>query len=84
VPPGWQKELLKAGFAITHDKIVVIDPFADAAPLASQSGLSPAVGAPSPAPAGATDAGFGASHAAPKDDSAWLFATSPLGSLDLL
>jgi phosphatidylserine/phosphatidylglycerophosphate/cardiolipin synthase-like enzyme len=29
VPPGWQKELLKAGFAITHDKIVVIDPFAD-------------------------------------------------------
>jgi phosphatidylserine/phosphatidylglycerophosphate/cardiolipin synthase-like enzyme len=29
VPKGWQKELLKAGFAITHDKIVVIDPFAD-------------------------------------------------------
>jgi hypothetical protein len=29
VPVGWQKELLKAGFAITHDKIVVIDPFAD-------------------------------------------------------
>jgi phosphatidylserine/phosphatidylglycerophosphate/cardiolipin synthase-like enzyme len=29
VPAGWQKELLKAGFAITHDKIVVIDPFAD-------------------------------------------------------
>ena len=29
VPDGWQKELLKAGFAITHDKIVVIDPFAD-------------------------------------------------------
>jgi phosphatidylserine/phosphatidylglycerophosphate/cardiolipin synthase-like enzyme len=29
VPNGWQKELLKAGFAITHDKIVVIDPFAD-------------------------------------------------------
>ncbi|MGC1323749.1 MAG: phospholipase D-like domain-containing protein [Candidatus Udaeobacter sp.] len=29
VPQGWQKELLKAGFAITHDKIVVIDPFAD-------------------------------------------------------
>lgn len=28
VPKGWQKELLKAGFAITHDKIVVIDPFA--------------------------------------------------------
>jgi hypothetical protein len=29
VPEGWQQELLKAGFAITHDKIVVIDPFAD-------------------------------------------------------
>jgi phosphatidylserine/phosphatidylglycerophosphate/cardiolipin synthase-like enzyme len=29
IPDGWQKELLKAGFAITHDKIVVIDPFAD-------------------------------------------------------
>ena len=29
VPAGWQKELLKAGFAVTHDKIVVIDPFAD-------------------------------------------------------
>jgi len=29
VPDGWQKELLKAGFAITHDKIVVIDPFSD-------------------------------------------------------
>jgi phosphatidylserine/phosphatidylglycerophosphate/cardiolipin synthase-like enzyme len=29
VPKGWQKELLKAGFAITHDKIVVLDPFAD-------------------------------------------------------
>jgi phosphatidylserine/phosphatidylglycerophosphate/cardiolipin synthase-like enzyme len=29
VPAGWTKELLKAGFAITHDKIVVIDPFAD-------------------------------------------------------
>jgi phosphatidylserine/phosphatidylglycerophosphate/cardiolipin synthase-like enzyme len=28
-PTGWVKELLKAGFAITHDKIVVIDPFAD-------------------------------------------------------
>lgn len=28
VPAGWQKELLNAGFAITHDKIVVIDPFA--------------------------------------------------------
>ncbi len=29
VPVGWQKELLNAGFAITHDKIVVIDPFAN-------------------------------------------------------
>jgi len=29
VPAGWKKELLKVGFAITHDKIVVIDPFAD-------------------------------------------------------
>jgi phosphatidylserine/phosphatidylglycerophosphate/cardiolipin synthase-like enzyme len=28
-PGGWVAELLKAGFAITHDKIVVIDPFAD-------------------------------------------------------
>jgi phosphatidylserine/phosphatidylglycerophosphate/cardiolipin synthase-like enzyme len=28
-PKGWQAELLKAGFAITHDKIVVIDPFSD-------------------------------------------------------
>jgi phosphatidylserine/phosphatidylglycerophosphate/cardiolipin synthase-like enzyme len=29
VPPGWQKEILAAGFAVTHDKIVVIDPFSD-------------------------------------------------------
>lgn len=29
IPEGWQKELLKAGFAIIHDKIVVIDPFSD-------------------------------------------------------
>jgi phosphatidylserine/phosphatidylglycerophosphate/cardiolipin synthase-like enzyme len=29
VPEGWQKELLNAGYAVTHDKIVVIDPFAD-------------------------------------------------------
>jgi phosphatidylserine/phosphatidylglycerophosphate/cardiolipin synthase-like enzyme len=28
-PDGWVAELLKAGFAITHDKIVVLDPFAD-------------------------------------------------------
>ena len=29
IPPGWQKELLNAGFAVVHDKIVVIDPFSD-------------------------------------------------------
>lgn len=29
VPPGWQKEILSAGFAIIHDKILVIDPFWD-------------------------------------------------------
>jgi len=29
IPQGWIKEILKAGFAIIHDKIVVIDPFAD-------------------------------------------------------
>ena len=28
-PTGWVAEMLNAGFAITHDKIVVIDPFAD-------------------------------------------------------
>lgn len=28
IPAGWKSELLKAGFAVTHDKIVVIDPFA--------------------------------------------------------
>jgi phosphatidylserine/phosphatidylglycerophosphate/cardiolipin synthase-like enzyme len=28
-PPGWTKELLSAGHAIVHDKIVVIDPFSD-------------------------------------------------------
>ncbi|HEY1576869.1 MAG TPA: phospholipase D-like domain-containing protein [Terracidiphilus sp.] len=27
VPPGWMPELLQAGFAIIHDKVVVIDPF---------------------------------------------------------
>lgn len=27
VPEGWQREILKAGFAIIHDKVVVIDPF---------------------------------------------------------
>lgn len=29
LPPGWKPELLQAGFAIIHDKIVVIDPFDD-------------------------------------------------------
>ena len=29
IPQGWIKEILAAGFAIIHDKIVVIDPFAD-------------------------------------------------------
>jgi phosphatidylserine/phosphatidylglycerophosphate/cardiolipin synthase-like enzyme len=28
-PPGWIKELLTVGFAVVHDKIVVIDPFSD-------------------------------------------------------
>lgn len=27
VPAGWEKEILNAGFAVTHDKIIVIDPF---------------------------------------------------------
>ena len=29
IPEGWQKEILNAGFAIIHDKILVIDPFSD-------------------------------------------------------
>ncbi len=29
IPEGWQREILRAGFAIVHDKIVVIDPFSD-------------------------------------------------------
>lgn len=29
IPAGWQKEILSAGFAIIHDKIMVIDPFSD-------------------------------------------------------
>ena len=29
IPEGWQKEILAAGFAIIHDKILVIDPFSD-------------------------------------------------------
>ncbi|MEO7334943.1 MAG: phospholipase D-like domain-containing protein [Caldimonas sp.] len=27
IPAGWKKEILAAGFAVTHDKIVVVDPF---------------------------------------------------------
>jgi phosphatidylserine/phosphatidylglycerophosphate/cardiolipin synthase-like enzyme len=37
VPKGWQKELLAAGFAIIHDKIVVIDPFSDDCVVATGS-----------------------------------------------
>jgi phosphatidylserine/phosphatidylglycerophosphate/cardiolipin synthase-like enzyme len=29
IPVGWKREILKAGFAIIHDKILVIDPFSD-------------------------------------------------------
>ena len=29
IPEGWQDEILSAGFAIIHDKILVIDPFAE-------------------------------------------------------
>ncbi|HSP17725.1 MAG TPA: phospholipase D-like domain-containing protein [Thermoanaerobaculia bacterium] len=29
IPEGWQKEILKAGFAIIHDKVMVIDPFSN-------------------------------------------------------
>ena len=29
IPAGWTKEILKAGFAIIHDKVLVIDPFSD-------------------------------------------------------
>jgi hypothetical protein len=29
IPKGWIKEILSAGFAIIHDKIMVIDPFSD-------------------------------------------------------
>jgi phosphatidylserine/phosphatidylglycerophosphate/cardiolipin synthase-like enzyme len=30
IPEGWQQEILNAGFAIVHDKMVVIDPFSPA------------------------------------------------------
>jgi phosphatidylserine/phosphatidylglycerophosphate/cardiolipin synthase-like enzyme len=36
-PTGWAAELLNAGFAITHDKIVVIDPFSDNCVVATGS-----------------------------------------------
>lgn len=29
IPANWQKEILNAGFAIIHDKIMVIDPFSE-------------------------------------------------------
>ena len=29
IPPQWKKEILAAGFAIIHDKVMVIDPFSD-------------------------------------------------------
>jgi phosphatidylserine/phosphatidylglycerophosphate/cardiolipin synthase-like enzyme len=37
VPSGWQREILSAGFAVTHDKIVVIDPFSDNCVVATGS-----------------------------------------------
>lgn len=37
IPAGWQKEILKAGFAIIHDKILVIDPFSDDCVVATGS-----------------------------------------------
>src|SRR5206468_4471074 len=37
IPEGWQKEILKAGFAIIHDKILVIDPFSDKCVVATGS-----------------------------------------------
>ena len=37
VPAGWQREILSAGFAVTHDKIVVIDPFSDDCVVATGS-----------------------------------------------
>jgi phosphatidylserine/phosphatidylglycerophosphate/cardiolipin synthase-like enzyme len=29
IPKGWQQEILNAGFAIIHDKVLVVDPFSD-------------------------------------------------------
>ena len=37
IPEGWEKEILNAGFAIIHDKILVIDPFSDQCVVATGS-----------------------------------------------
>ena len=37
VPEGWQQEILSAGFAVIHDKILVIDPFSDDCVVATGS-----------------------------------------------
>jgi phosphatidylserine/phosphatidylglycerophosphate/cardiolipin synthase-like enzyme len=37
IPEGWQHEILNAGFAIIHDKILVIDPFSDQCVVATGS-----------------------------------------------
>jgi hypothetical protein len=36
----WEKEMNKAGFAVTHSKFVVIDPFSDVSVSNSNSGGS--------------------------------------------
>ena len=37
IPVGWQKEILSAGFAVTHDKIIVVDPFSPACAVVTGS-----------------------------------------------
>ena len=37
IPEGWTKEILKAGFAVIHDKVLVIDPFSDHCVVATGS-----------------------------------------------
>jgi len=37
VPAGWKKEILSAGFAVTHDKIIVVDPFSPACAVVTGS-----------------------------------------------
>jgi hypothetical protein len=37
VPAGWKKEILSAGFAVTHDKILVVDPFSPACAVVTGS-----------------------------------------------